>query len=72
MLTVAFGSRFYCAHGACIGFSWGDNNEPVTLVEYAGEVFASYEDSTAIGDCRILFDNNGTNDVRDDKIVAIF
>lgn len=72
MLTVAFGSRFYCANADCVGFAWGENDEPITIVECAGELFECYDDTVGIGDCKVLFDNNGTNNVSDDKIVAIF
>ena len=72
IFTVAFGARFYCANADCVGFSWGENDEPITIVECAGELFECYDDTVGIGDCKVLFDNNGTNNVRDDKIVAIF
>lgn len=72
IVTVAFGSRFYCANAACVGFSWGENNEPITIVECAGELFECYNDTVGIGECKVLFDNSGTSSVLDDKIVAIF
>ena len=72
LFGVIIGSRFYCANGFCVGFTWGENGEPITIVEHDGNLFECYADNIAIGDCKIVFDNNGTENVRDDRVLAIF
>ena len=73
ILSVMIGSRFYCAQISCVGFSWSDNGKPITLINSGGEIFSVYADNIAIDEiCKAIIDNNGTDDVRDDKVIALF